>query len=248
MEEAYQDFKELIESEKYKGYKSTDDQQSMLTDFTCISAIRVAAKNTKGDVGTYQKTISTFAKLINEQRKHQNVVKNSKETEALMKGLQNSAESKLLQSIIRSGTTSTTTDNKQSSFKFVQGMKVDQDQLLLNSDKYTSYKENIFSNDDFLLYRGIVQFYCKKYQQAKVDFEESVRIKKEYKSLSILKESDDQSENMSIDTDLSDVGLCALNVNEFAYNIVLCNIMVRYYHNIMDRWEIWRKRLRIVQE
>ena len=46
------------------------------------------------------------------------------------------------------------------------------------------------------------------------------------KNLSSNKEFDNLS-NLSIETDLSDVGLCALNVHEFSYNIALCYLKVR---------------------
>lgn len=35
-------------------------------------------------------------------------------------------------------------------------------------------------------------------------------------------ENEDNESNNSSQTDLSDVGLCALNIHEFSYNAILC--------------------------
>ncbi len=90
----------------------------------------------------------------------------------------------------------------------------------------TGYKENVFGREDFFLYRGVLQFYCKNYREAIADFEQCDRIKKELKLMTNAQEAEEPSESNSIDTDLSDVGLCAVNVNEQQLNIVLCHIMV----------------------
>ena len=69
---------------------------------------------------------------------------------------------------------------------------------------YSYYKENIFSEEDFYLYRGIMLFYSGEYAKACKDFETSM-MKKE-----INKDDNDNSDtesDTSNDTDLSDVGL-----------------------------------------
>jgi len=42
-------------------------------------------------------------------------------------------------------------------------------------------------------------------------------------------EMDDNASNGSSQTDLSDVGLCSLNIHEFNFNIALCYIMAGDY-------------------
>ena len=87
------------------------------------------------------------------------------------------------------------------------------------------YREDLFSMEDFLFYRGIGYFYSKNYQEAANDFEASIVAKREAAILTI-PVNRSQSACDSIDTDLSDVGLCTVNVNEYHFNIVLCYIMV----------------------
>ena len=89
------------------------------------------------------------------------------------------------------------------------------------------YKEDLFSTEDFLFYRGIAEFYSKNYKAAINDFEESIIAKRESEALTMPKnESITDNPYDSIDTDLSDVGLCAVNVNEYNFNIILSYIMV----------------------
>eukprot|EP00826_Nyctotherus_ovalis_P044794 TRINITY_DN4875_c0_g1_i2.p4 TRINITY_DN4875_c0_g1~~TRINITY_DN4875_c0_g1_i2.p4 ORF type:complete len:198 (-),score=81.89 TRINITY_DN4875_c0_g1_i2:808-1401(-) len=90
------------------------------------------------------------------------------------------------------------------------------------------YRENLFSKEDFLLYRGIARFYLDEYEAAIKDFESSAVAKKEANNQLGGEGRAEQSENMynSIDTDLSDIGLCAVNVNEQHFNIILCFILV----------------------
>ena len=42
----------------------------------------------------------------------------------------------------------------------------------------------------------------------------------------------DRESKASVETDLSDVGLCALNVNEFLYNILLCLLLVKFVNSL----------------
>jgi hypothetical protein len=37
---------------------------------------------------------------------------------------------------------------------------------------------------------------------------------------------DIEDHNKSVESDLSDVGLCSLNIHEFSFNILLCYLMV----------------------
>jgi len=86
------------------------------------------------------------------------------------------------------------------------------------------YKDSIFEKQDMYLYRGIMQFYLKNYLAALSDFDTSYFTKQEAENR--YEDNKSQIESNSIDTDLSDVGLCALNVNEYRFNIILCNILV----------------------
>lgn len=90
------------------------------------------------------------------------------------------------------------------------------------------YRENLFSKEDFLLYRGIARFYLSDYQAAIKDFENSAIAKREANNQLNEEAKAEQQDNLnnSIDTDLSDVGLCAVNINEQHFNIILCYIMV----------------------
>ncbi len=113
------------------------------------------------------------------------------------------------------------------------------------------YKENIFCQEDFVLYRGVVQFYSKNYKQAIADFEESARIKAEQKATEEKEEiaEEEKSSAGSGETDLSDVGLCAVNVNEHTFNLVLCFILVRktqqlIVHPLARRHEIGAGKVR----
>lgn len=46
---------------------------------------------------------------------------------------------------------------------------------------------------------------------------------------------DDNASNGSSQTDLSDVGLCSLNIHEFSYNTVLCLILARNYEQALAK-------------
>ena len=62
-------------------------------------------------------------------------------------------------------------------------------------------------------------------------------------------EMDDNASNGSSQTDLSDVGLCSLNIHEFNFNIALCYIMAGDYKKakakleprLVSEWRVdWR--------
>jgi hypothetical protein len=42
---------------------------------------------------------------------------------------------------------------------------------------FSYYKENIFGQEDFYLYRGVMHFYCGEYLKAINDFEASIKCK-----------------------------------------------------------------------
>ncbi len=93
-------------------------------------------------------------------------------------------------------------------------------------EPFSYYKENIFGYEDFYLYRGVMHFYVGEYQKAINDFEESIKAKSDSKDDS--NEGDNMSHSSS-QTDLSDVGLCSLNIHEANFNIVLCYIQMKEY-------------------
>lgn len=97
----------------------------------------------------------------------------------------------------------------------------------LDLEAQEKYREDLFGVEDFLFYRGIARFYSKNYEEAARDFEASIAAKREAATLTLCGNRS-QSENPcdSVDTDLSDVGLCAVNVNEYHFNVILCFIMV----------------------
>lgn len=47
-------------------------------------------------------------------------------------------------------------------------------------------------------------------------------------------DSDNDSE-CSVQTDLSDVGLCSLNVHEFTYNVMICLIQMGQYKKALEK-------------
>lgn len=65
-----------------------------------------------------------------------------------------------------------------------------------------------------------MNFYIGEYQRAINDFEASIKAKQEQKDDG----NDETISNASNQTDLSDVGLCSLNVHECHFNIALCLI------------------------
>ena len=116
------------------------------------------------------------------------------------------------------------------------------EQLKIQSEliePFSYYKENIFGQEDFYLYRGVMHFYLGEYEMAITDFESSLRSKQEQKDIenggSENKDGngDAQSEN-SNQTDLSDVGLCSLNVHEAHFNVLLCYLMVKEYKQAVE--------------
>lgn len=87
------------------------------------------------------------------------------------------------------------------------------------------YTENVFSKEDFYLYRGVIRFYSLLFQDAIADFEQCIKIKKDIKSF-YNEGEEEKSLNSSTETDLSDIGLCSVNIHEYQYNLILCYILV----------------------
>ena len=48
-------------------------------------------------------------------------------------------------------------------------------------EPFSYYKENIFGQEDFYLYRGVMNFYLGEYEKAISDFEHSIKSKQEQK-------------------------------------------------------------------
>ena len=152
--------------------------------------------NTGNNEKTYKQSINLFAKLLGE-----NTYKNDKD------------ESEDIRKLI----------------KIFDDQREKINDIIVDSEtQQEKYRENLFSKEDFLFYRGIAYFYLKNYKAAIINFEESELTKKSSENQFNNDSKANKSENSrdSIDTDLSDIGLCAVNVNEYHYNIVLCLILV----------------------
>ena len=89
---------------------------------------------------------------------------------------------------------------------------------------YSYYNENIFGLEDMYLYRAVFQLYSMQYEKAIQDFDTSIIIKKQIKQENENSDSDSECSNQ---TDLSDVGLCSLNVNEHVFNKCLCYLLMK---------------------
>jgi hypothetical protein len=116
---------------------------------------------------------------------------------------------------------------------------------------HSYYRENIFSIEDMYLYRGIFKFYSGDYKGAHENFERSwnkhLALKanardelRQNKKLGIESEHEamygkfpasqlvspiHSVSNKSLTTDLSDIGLCSLNVQEHSFNVLLTALM-----------------------
>ena len=101
------------------------------------------------------------------------------------------------------------------------------DQAVADESNY--YKENIFNKEDYYLFRAVMYFYSDDFEKAISDFKQTSRIMHANKTLHQTQNNfaiDDGGDvdnvsHASSQTDLSDVGLCSLNVHEFSYNISL---------------------------
>ena len=114
------------------------------------------------------------------------------------------------------------------------------------TDEANYYKENIFNKEDYYLFRAVMYFYSGDYDKARQDFKHTSDIMHANKNLNktqnnfILTDDDDEGNgdkisNTSSQTDLSDVGLCSLNVHEFSYNLTLCLIQCKKYEEAFNK-------------
>ena len=108
------------------------------------------------------------------------------------------------------------------------------------------YKENIFNKEDYYLYRGVMQIYAGEYEKAMADLEQSSGIMHANKVLyeknqfpddeiDVGEPPADNASNASSQTDLSDVGLCSLNIHEFSFNSVICFICLKQYDKALEK-------------
>ena len=102
------------------------------------------------------------------------------------------------------------------------------------------YKENIFNKEDYFLYRGVMNFYSGDYDKSISDFEQSSSLMHSSKVLYPHPQfpDDPSSDNVSqasSQTDLSDVGLCSLNIHEYSFNTVLNLLMLREWKKALTK-------------
>ena len=106
------------------------------------------------------------------------------------------------------------------------------------------YKENIFNKEDYYLYRGVLFFYSGEYEKSNSDFEQSSTImhsnkvlypKNQFPDESDPNLNDDNQSANSSQTDLSDVGLCSLNIHEFSFNTVLNLLQLKEYKKALTK-------------
>ena len=81
----------------------------------------------------------------------------------------------------------------------------------------------MFACEDLHLYRGVMLIYTGKFKEAIAEFDKASEVMHAGKHI---RPRDDQS-NHSDQTDLSDVGLCALNVHEHTFNKLICLICLQ---------------------
>ena len=113
---------------------------------------------------------------------------------------------------------------------------INQEAAMSKEVNFQKYRDNIFEKQDFIFYRGIFHFYSLNYIEALNDFESSYTIKKTNditSNVTIKSSVESMDRPKSALTDLSDVGLCTVNDNEYRLNIVLCYILV-FYIFILD--------------
>ncbi len=83
---------------------------------------------------------------------------------------------------------------------------------------------NIFAQEDFVLYRAVVRFYLRQYSKALTDFQDAYSLMSSSKTY-IKDSEEDPNAEQSVDSELSDIGLCTLNKYEYTYNSMLCLLM-----------------------
>jgi len=81
------------------------------------------------------------------------------------------------------------------------------------------------------MYRAVVKLYLKQYQNALIDFQDAYSLMSSSKSY--IKDSTNEL-NESIESDLSDVGLCTLNKYEYQYNSMICWLFIGDYEKSLS--------------
>lgn len=110
---------------------------------------------------------------------------------------------------------------------------------------YSYYYENVFSLEDLFLFRAVYNFYLGEYDAALTDYAhcQSIKLESDGKHKgnnvagamasgreSLMHYSRGSTPLLSMNsskTDLSDVGLCSLNIHETTYNKLLCHLFKR---------------------
>lgn len=110
----------------------------------------------------------------------------------------------------------------QLSREYCENPDLDHLSSLPHVSPYSYYHENIFSPEDFFLYRAIFNLYGGNTTKAISDLERSAELKQMSKDENENSDSDSESSNQ---TDLSDIGLCSLNIHERQYNIMVCHLV-----------------------
>jgi tetratricopeptide (TPR) repeat protein len=114
----------------------------------------------------------------------------------------------------------------------------------LKEEETNYYKENIFNKEDYYLYRAVMYFYAGEYEKSICDFEQSSSIMHSSKVLYPRnqfpddEDLDDNADNLSqasSQTDLSDVGLCSLNIHEYSFNTILNLIQMKEYKKSLTK-------------
>ena len=122
---------------------------------------------------------------------------------------------------------------------------------------YSYYYENVFQLEDLCLFRAVFHFYKKDYQEAIQGYEHLQNLKMESQKAkkdgyvspnnNVTNREDhmmlyDQSYRTtpalsmnSSKTDLSDVGLCSLNIHETNFNIMLCHLLAGSFAKALER-------------
>ena len=90
-----------------------------------------------------------------------------------------------------------------------------------------------------------MQIYAGEYEKALSDLDQSSGIMHVNKVLqeknqfpdgeSLNEDGNDNASNASSQTDLSDVGLCSLNIHEFSFNLVICFVCLKQYEKALEK-------------
>ena len=95
------------------------------------------------------------------------------------------------------------------------------------------------------MYRAVMHIYAGAFEKALSDLDQSSGIMHANKVLQPKNQfgddepfdgpdNDNQSQGSS-QTDLSDVGLCSLNIHEFSYNAIICHICMQDFEKALEK-------------